>query len=371
MTGYRAAVLVAHGHPLELREFPELEPDDGSVVVQVDRAGVCGTDVHLFDGRLAVPLPLVLGHEAVGRVSALGPGALTDVLGQPLAVGDRVTWASSIPCRSCYYCVVEQELSLCERRQVYGINQGINDAPWGSGSYAAKMQLRAGTTIIRVPDGIDNDAVIALGCAGPTVMHALSDAVRPRPGERVIVQGCGPVGLAAAMYAKLAGAGQVMLIGAPASRLELAREIGACDTVLDIEAVTAPGERVRAARDTTFGRRGADLVIEATGQPSAVDEGFQMCRRNGRYLVVGQYTDHGATPLNPHMITKGQLRVFGSWAFSGQDYVRYVDSLPQLTARFDVARLVTTYDLEQANDALADMRAAKVVKPVVAPGGIG
>jgi threonine dehydrogenase-like Zn-dependent dehydrogenase len=99
-----------------------------------------------------------------------------------------------------------------------------------------------------------------------------------------------------------------------------------------------------------------------------VPEGFEMVRRNGRYLVLGQYTDRGATPINPHVITRKQLEVYGSWAFAEAHYARYVNLLPQLAARFDLARLVTRYPLAEANRALADMAGGSVMKAVLAPG---
>jgi hypothetical protein len=91
-------------------------------------------------------------------------------------------------------------------------------------------------------------------------------------------------------------------------------------------------------------------------------------RRNGRYLVLGQYTDRGETPINPHVITRKQLKVYGSWAFAEKHYLRYVESLPQLAARFDLARLITPYPLAEANRALADVAGGAVMKAVLVPG---
>jgi threonine dehydrogenase-like Zn-dependent dehydrogenase len=92
-----------------------------------------------------------------------------------------------------------------------------------------------------------------------------------------------------------------------------------------------------------------------------------MARRNGRYLVLGQYTDRGAVPINPHVITRKQLKVYGSWAFAEAHYLHYVESVPRLAARFDLARLLTVYPLADANRALADVAAGAVMKAVLAP----
>jgi D-arabinose 1-dehydrogenase-like Zn-dependent alcohol dehydrogenase len=366
MSTFESVALQAFGEPLQLLATQQPTPGPGEVIVDVTGAGVCGTDVHISAGRMNVPLPLVLGHEAVGCVRSVGDGVVGDAAGQPLAVGDAVTWASNIACGRCYYCVQEGERSLCEARLVYGINVGLTDRNGGNGSYGQQMRLRQGTTIVRVPAGVSPAQVVALGCAGPTAVHAMFGPAAVSVGETVVVQGSGPVGLACAMYAKLAGASSVIMIGAPSSRLKLAMQVGACDVVINIEESTV-ADRIAQVVAMTPGRRGADLVVEATGYPPAVEEGFQLARRNGRYLVVGQYTDHGPTPLNPHLITKGQLRVYGSWAFSGGDYVRYVSTLRQLAKEFDLSKLVTLYPLAQANAALADMRSGAVMKAVLRP----
>ncbi len=199
------------------------------------------------------------------------------------------------------------------------------------------------------------------------MVHGLLEITPPRLGDVVVVQGAGPVGLASAMYANIAGAAKVVLVGGPASRLELALDLGACDVALDIFSVPDPAERTARVLAETPAGRGADLVVEATGAPQAVGEGLDLCRKNGRYLVVGQYTDHGAVPLNPHLITRKQLKVFGSWAMTGEHYVKHVAAVPLLAQRFDLGRLVTRYHLGQANQALADMRSGVTLKPVLSP----
>jgi threonine dehydrogenase-like Zn-dependent dehydrogenase len=368
LTTVRAAVLGTTGGDVNICTHQAPRAEAGAVVVDVVHAGICGTDIHLQDGRLPVPLPVILGHEAVGVVRELGTGVDIDATGAPLRLGDQVVWASSIPCRRCYYCVALNEYSLCEARRIYGINQSSDVWPHLSGGWAERIYLQPGTAIFRVPERMSALQVIALGCAGPTIVHGLLGRAAPRLGETVVVQGAGPVGMAAAMYARLAGAGTVVLVGGPSARMKVAEELGVCDVAVDLDRYADPESRLEAVLDAVPGGRGADLVVEATGLPSAVSEGIDMARRGGRYLVVGQYTDHGATLINPHHVTRKQLEVIGSWAFSAEHYERYVATLPQLVERFDVVRLVTEYPLSQVNQALADMRAGTILKPVLSPG---
>ena len=171
-----------------------------------------------------------------------------------------------------------------------------------------------------------------------------------------MVQGSGPVGMAAAMYAHLSGAAKVILVGGPANRLALAKEIGVGDVHIDVFATPDPEERLKLILAETPGGRGADTVLECVGVQSAVAEGFEMAKRNGKYLVLGQYTDRGTTPINPHVITRKQLKVYGSWAFAESHYLKYVQSLPILAARFDLDKLVTPYALPDVNQAMSGCR---------------
>lgn len=363
----RGMVLRAFNEPLSIEEAPIPDPEAGAVVARITLGGVCGTDVHLHHGNLPIPTPLILGHEAVGRVEALGSGVDTDFTGAPLRKGDAIAWASNIPCGRCDWCVIEGERTLCPNRKVYGVNQRFDEWPRLSGGWADFAYLQPGSAVFKLPPDISPEQAISLGCAGPTAVHGVLDVVGIRVGETVVVQGSGPVGIASALYAHLAGAAKVIVVGGPAGRLSLARDLGIGDVYVDVFAVPDTEERLRMVLDETPGGRGADVVLECAGVPAAVPEGFEMARRNGRYLVLGQYTDRGAVPINPHVITRKQLQVYGSWAFAEAHFGRYVSSLPQLSARVDLARLVSSYPLADANRALADVAAGRVMKAVLDP----
>ncbi|WP_153813759.1 alcohol dehydrogenase catalytic domain-containing protein [Streptomyces sp. SUK 48] len=360
----RAVVLEEFGEPLRLREFPLPAAPAGGMVVACGYGGVCGTDLHLREGHLDIPVPLVLGHEGLGVVRELGEGSHQDATGAPLTAGDTVMWASSIACGVCPPCRLHREPTLCERRRTYGVNRALADGPELSGAWADHIVLQPGTTVIKVPDGTDPLAAMSLACAGPTVAHALYERRPVRLGETVVVQGSGPVGLAAAAFAQLAGAARVVIVGGPAARLERAAAAGIGDVHLDIAGAADPAEVLRAAR-AAVGGDGADLVIECAGVPAAVGQGLTLARRGGSYLVIGQYTDAGDTLINPHQIVHRQLDVVGSWAFTGAHLVEYVRLLPTLTARFDLASLVTPFPLERHADALAAVADGSVMKAVL------
>jgi threonine dehydrogenase-like Zn-dependent dehydrogenase len=360
----RAVVLERFGEPLVIREFDVPPPGAGELVVASRYGGICGTDLHLQKGHLAIPIPLVLGHEGLGVVHEIGPGAEADAQGTPLRVGDHVMWASSIACGRCVPCRQYREPTLCENRQTYGVNRPTTQHPALSGSWADYICLREGTTVIKVPDGVDHLAAMSLACAGPTMIHALGERRPVRIGEVVVVQGSGPVGLAAAALAQLGGAARVIIAGGPRNRLELAARAGIGDEHVNVVESADPQEALRQVHELTGGR-GADLVIECTGVPAAVGQGLNLARRGGSYLIVGQYTDAGDTAINPHQIVYRQLDVIGSWAFTGAHLVQYVTMLPALVNRFDLAALATTYPLAANSAALAAVADGSVLKAVL------
>ncbi|QBI18568.1 alcohol dehydrogenase [Egibacter rhizosphaerae] len=363
--GSRAAVLESFGAPVQLREYPVPSPEPGGAIGRVAYAGICGTDVHLQEGRLPIPLPVVLGHEAFGRIEGL-EAPFTDLLGREVNDGDQVIWASNIPCGRCAACLRDQERTLCQRRRIYGINQSAEEWPHLSGGWADAIVLRPGSSVLRLPAGVSALAAISLGCAGPTVAHALGRVPAAIPHATVVVQGAGPVGLAASMMAIQLGAARVVVVGGPPRRLEIAEELGIGDVRIPLGEPNDVDDRLERVRDG-MGATGADLVIECTGVPSAVVETLALARPGGTCLVVGQYTDQGATSLNPNEITRKQLSVEGSWAFSERDYATYVESLPRLTEAFELERLVTEFPLERAQEALDAVRSGTVAKAVLSP----
>ncbi|MFF5265461.1 zinc-binding dehydrogenase [Actinomadura viridis] len=365
MTDAVAVVLEKFGEPVVTRAFPVPEAAPGDTVVAVSYGGICGTDLHLRQGHLDVPVPLVLGHEGLGVVRRLGAGVAHDALGEPLSEGDTVMWASSIACGRCRACLRDREPTLCEARRTYGVNRPVADPPALSGAWAEQVYLRAGTTIVKLPAGVDPVAAMSLACAGPTMVHALYERRPVRLGEVVVVQGSGPVGLAAAALARLAGAERVIIVGGPRSRLEAAARCGFGDLHFDIVGGEDPAEVLERVRAATPDGRGADLVIECAGVPQAVAQGVRLARRGGSHLIVGQYTDGGDTAFNPHQIVYRQLDVIGSWAFTGAHLIEYVRLLPVLAARHDLASLVTAFPLREAERAMAAVAGGEVLKAVL------
>lgn len=363
MTIARAVVLNDFTTPPAIARFDVPPPLPGGLTAACTYGGICGTDLHLARGHLEVPTPLVLGHEGLGTVHELGADTSHDANGHRLDVGDTVMWASSISCGRCHACQMWREPTLCGNRRTYGVNRPTTGRSPLSGSWADFISLEPGTTVIRLSPDVDPLAAMSFACAGPTMIHAMWERRPVRLGETVVVQGSGPVGLAAAALAQLAGA-RVVLVGGPPARLAMARAAGIGDDHIEVVESGDFAGALDAVRAVTEGR-GADLVIECTGVPEAVEQGTRMVRRSGSYLIVGQYTDSGNVWFNPHQIVYRQLDVIGSWAFTGAHLGEYIRVLPALTRRFDLRRLVTCVPLADVDEALRLVGAGAVMKAVL------
>jgi len=365
MAGVRAVVMPAPRQPLELRTFAEPRPLPGGAVLEMLASEVCGTDVHLHHGRLAgVPYPIIPGHVSCGRVLETG-GELRDVDGAEIRPGRLVTFYDVFDiCGRCWHCLVAKAGTRCPQRKVYGITTGAEDGLLGG--WAERIELRPGVRLLPLPDGVEVLDFMGGGCGLPTGFHAVERA-RVALGDCVVVQGSGPVGLNALIFASLSGALRVLVIGAPEARLAAARRLGA-EATLDVEAVADPDARVRWVLERTQGR-GADVVIEASGNPAAVREGLEMLRDAGRYVVVGQYTDAGDVALNPHRhLNRKHVELFGCWGFEFTHLQRALELLALHKRRFGWRELVTReYPLVEAGSALEDMERLAVVKAVIRP----
>jgi L-iditol 2-dehydrogenase len=360
-----AVVMPGPGRPLEKRHFSAPRAKPGGAVLETIASEVCGTDVHLHHGRLSgVPYPIIPGHINCGRVLETN-GPLADVEGRAIEAGTLVTFFDVFgTCGNCWHCLVAKAATRCPHRRVYGITTSAEDGLLGG--WAEQIEILPGVRVLPLPDGIDALDFMGGGCGLPTGFHAVERAGITM-GDTVVVQGSGPVGLNAAIFAQLAGALRVLVVGAPAARLQAARRLGAEDT-LDITRASDPGERAAWVRDLTGGR-GADIVIEASGNPAAVPEGLEMLRDAGRYVVVGQYTDAGDATINPHRhINRKHATILGCWGFEFTHLHRALQLMARHNERFQWRTLITReYTLAQASEALEDMERLAVVKAVLTP----
>jgi len=361
----KAAVVREFGKDIEIEEVqvPQ-ELEAGALLVKIECSSICGTDVHLWEGALTlnVDLPVILGHEMVGRIIAMGENSETDSVGQPLKVGDRVIW-SHTNCNSCYYCTVEKQPTLCTNRRAY-MYESMEKPPYLLGGFAQYGYIVPDSGRIRVPDSVEDKIASLSSCAFRSVLNAFGQTGAIRPTDTVVIQGTGPLGLLAIAVAKVSGAKKVIAIGAPDARLELAKEFGA-DEVLSIERMGYQ-ERNQFIMDQT-NNQGANIVFEFSGHPKAFAEGLDFIAKAGRYMVVGQLGE-GEVSFQPSMITKKNLTVLGSFSGDISHYWKALQFIEKHQDTIPFHKLISNeYGLSEVNTALKRMQAFEEIKPVLYP----
>jgi L-iditol 2-dehydrogenase len=350
--------------PVEIREFPEPDLAPGAALLRTLYSEVCGTDVHLWHGRLSgVPYPIIPGHVSVGLVDQLR-GEMRTVEGAPVREGDRLVFFDvHRTCGRCRACTVTRTPTRCESRRVYGITDSADEGLFGG--WAEAIYLEPGVSVARLPDGVPAETYIGGGCGLITAVHII-DRAAIALGDTVLVQGTGAVGLSAIALARLAGATRVIAIGAPADRLDLARRMGA-DEAIDLQQ-TDPPARLARVRELTGGL-GADVAIEAAGSARAVEEAPDLLRDGGRYVIAGHYTDAGTSAINVHQqINRKHLEIRGCWGSEVGHFVRALRVLERHHAAIPWREIgARTYELDEVNQALADAEAMRLPKALVRP----
>jgi L-iditol 2-dehydrogenase len=350
--------------PIEIREFARPDLPAGAALLRTVRSEVCGTDVHLWHGRLAgVPYPIIPGHVSAGVLESIR-GTIRGIDGSTLAEGDRAVFFDvHRTCGACRACTVHRTPTRCTARRVYGITDPAAEGLFGG--WSQHIYLEPGVGIAKLPGTVTFEDYIGGGCGLLTAVHILERASL-RPADTVLVQGAGAVGLSAVALARLGGASSIFVIGAPAGRLALARQMGA-DEVFDLDR-TAADARLEAIRARTHGE-GVDVAIEAAGSPRAIEEGLSLVRDGGRYVVAGHYTDVGPSTINAHQhINRKHLEIRGCWGSDPGHFLRALALLERHASRVPWRAIGDrTYPLAALGDALADAEAMRIPKALVDP----
>ena len=292
------ALLLKRHMELELADMPVPEIAPGEVLVRVKACGICGSDVHGFDGSTGrrVP-PLVMGHEAAGVVAAAGRVV------KNLREGDRVTFDSTIWCGECFFCR-RGEVNLCDNRQVLGVSPGEYRRDGAFAEYVAVPERIA----YKLPDELSFEHAAMIEAVSVAV-HAV--AITPvRMEDTAVVVGTGMIGVLAVQALKVAGCGRVIAVDVDDARLKMAAQAGA-DRQLNANSLDVPS----LVREETGGR-GADIALEAVGATAPIQTALASLRKGGALTLVGNVSPTVELPLQS-VVTR-QIRVSGSCASSGE-----------------------------------------------------
>ncbi|WP_197501496.1 zinc-binding dehydrogenase [Mycobacterium sp. 852002-51057_SCH5723018] len=313
---------VEKGFSLQCQPLPRLRPDE--VLVAVELATICGSDLHTIAGDRPTPVPTVLGHEAVGSIVATG-GAAHGHDGRPLGAGDRVTWTIGTACGECRRC--RRGLpQKCLSGRKYG-HEAIDDHWRLNGGLATHCHLVAGTGLVRVPQRLPAAVAAPANCATATVVCA-ARRVGLGADDSVVVLGCGMLGLTAVAYARGRGVQHVIACDVDGSRREMALEFGAA-------AACGPNEIASAAWEY-----GADVIFELSGDRAAVRAAFDIVDVGGRIALVGSVSPGPEIGFEPSGYVKNLTTVVGCHNYRLDDLAEAVDFLVRTDSQEPLAGLV-------------------------------
>jgi putative phosphonate catabolism associated alcohol dehydrogenase len=312
----RLQVFHGPGKPMDY-EQRELEFDGrpGEVLVAIDLATICGSDLHTIAGTRTERTPSVLGHEAVGRVVQLGAG-------RDLAIGDRITWSVADSCGHCTPCTEHELPQKCEQLFKYG-HAPLDDGSGHNGCYASHIVLRPGTHIVRVPASVPDRVAAPANCALATMVNAISQLrVTPRT---VLIQGGGLLGLYGCALLREAGTEQVYCSEIDQRRMELIERFGG-----------TPIDATRSAEEIARRHpRGVDATFEVAGVKDIVEEGVSALRIGGSYVFVGLVHPNSELTITAETIIRKCLTLHGVHNYAprhldtGLEFLaRQVDHLP-------------------------------------------
>jgi L-iditol 2-dehydrogenase len=292
------ALLLSEYSKLEVAELPRPVAGPDEVLVQVAACGICGSDVHGYDGSSGRRIPpLVMGHEAAGVVAEVGEDVTR------FTVGDRVTFDSTVYCGACDYCLSGQ-INLCDNRQVVGVSTPDFRR---AGAFAEFVSVPE-RIVYRLPDEL-SFAEAAMLEAVSVALHAVVIS-ELKGGETALVIGAGMIGLLILQAARAAGCSRILVADVDATRLKLAEESGADATIL------ASGSSMVEEVLQLTNRRGVDLVLEAVGRNETVSAAVDAVRKGGTVTLVGNITPQVTMPLQK--VVSRQIRLQGSCASSGE-----------------------------------------------------
>ena len=364
-----AMVVEEFGKPLHYREFEMPVPQGGEVRVKILASGICGSDVHVWQGEdKRSHLPMILGHEGIGYVDAVNAGR-KDIFGNELAEGDLIAWNRGVSCKSCYNCLIKRKNYTCSHRWSYGFSKSINDYPYLNGSYSSHMLLTPETEVIRIIKAADlnpdEDYIpYASACCAGTTTSCVFEQIRVEPSDNVVIQGPGPLGIYAVLFAKEAGAKNIIVIGGTKERLELCLEAGA--THIINRNLTTLEERLEKVLEYTDGR-GGDIVLELAGTKEAVEEGVRYTAVNGTYASAGIAVDVGETRINWFRdVVRKNVSIKGVWVGDVKNTyqaIKMYEKHKELLAKMITHRI----PLIEADIALKMMKQKKVIKAVLIP----
>lgn len=359
----RAAVYDAPNTPFVIRNYPLRDARPDEVLVRVTMSTICRSDILSWEGRRPNPCPGILGHEIIGVIDQLGPDITHDMRGDPLAVGDRITWTEYFHHGDSYYGDVHDMPQKADGVRKYG-HDLVEVDPHFLGGFAEYCYVVPGTGILKLPDALTDEEATPLNC-GVATMVSVTEATGIDLGDVVAVQGLGLLGLYGCAMAKARGARRVIGLDSVKGRLDAALKFGA-DVVIDIsgkgEDEIVAGVRELAPPD------GVDAVIEVCGIPEVVPAGLKMLRIGGRYTLGGIVMPDANVTIDANMFVKKWITLKGIHNYHPRHLIQALDFVVANRERFPFRDIVDSkFKLDDLNEAFRKASERSVLRAAVIP----
>ncbi|MFO7765218.1 MAG: zinc-binding dehydrogenase [Pelovirga sp.] len=363
----KAAVYTAPGTPFVINSYPLRSVKNDEILVQVSMASICRSDIHSYQGHRPNPCPGILGHEIVGVVRELGQHIKFDLRGDPLALGDRITWMEYYQQEPSYYADVLNLPQKSPGVRKYG-HDLVEKDPHFNGGFGEYCYVMPGTGVLKIPDELSDAEAAPLNC-GVATMASVIEAAAIALGDTVVIQGLGLLGLYGCAIAKSRGARKVIGIDVVPDRRALARKFGA-DLVIDL---TAMDEKTLIDTVRSECRPdGADVIIEVSGNPGAVASAIPMLRCGGRYILAGLVNPESCFSLDGNDLIRKLITIKGVHNYHPRHLVQALDFVMSHRQLYPFAELVdAVFSLEQINDAFTQASARQVLRAAIIPGNTG
>lgn len=359
----RAVVYAEPKAPFEIREYPVRDARAGEVLVRITMSTICRSDIHSYEGHRPNPCPGILGHEIIGIIEQLGDGVEEDLRGDPLSVGDRVTWTEYFCGDRSYYSDVQDMPQKSPGLRKYG-HDLVEDDPHFLGGFADYCYILPGTGILKLPDELSDEEATPLNC-GVATMVCVTEAAGIEMGDTVVVQGLGLLGIYGCAIASSRGAARVIAIDTVASRREIAKRFGA-DLTLDPSAMSEDAlvQQVRAAAPPD----GPDVVLEVCGVPAVVPVGIRLLRTGGRYVLGGLVNPDSHFTLDGNDLVRKWITLKGIHNYHPRHLIQALDFVMANRDRFPFKDIVDSrFGLDELGQAFTKAANRSVLRAAIVP----
>ena len=359
----RAAVYEAPNAPFVIKHYPLRDVRPGEVLVRNTMSTICRSDIHSYEGKRPNPCPGILGHEIIGVIDRIGADVEVDLRGDPLHLGDRITWTEYFYEGACYQRDILDMPQKCPGVRKYGHDLAEVD-PHFLGGFAEYCYVVPGTGILKLPDALSDEEATPLNC-GVATMVCVTEAASIGMGESVVIQGLGLLGLFGCAMAKARGARLVIGLDSVPDRLAVAGRFGA-DKVINL-AETGEDELVETVR-AACAPAGADAVIEVCGVPEAVPPALRMLRVGGRYTLAGLVNPEAYVTLDANLLVKNWITLRGVHNYHPRHLIQALDFVMANRARFPFKEIVDSrFALEELDAAFKKAAERSVLRAAIVP----